>query len=271
MGSATAGPARGADDRSGPAAATGPADGSGRRRPGALWRVGAPVVFALAGVLFATSFQAASGTDLRSDRDLPALVADANQAVASKAERVKTLQAEIDELTVRTAPGDQRLTSLTGTIGVLGPVTGTRAVAGPVLTVVLDDSALPLAQLPPTVRADDLVVHQQDVQAVVNALWRGGAEAMMIMDQRVIATSAVRCVGNTLILQGRVYSPPFVIRAMGRLDDLRAALDADPQIAVYKQWVDAVGLGYQVSESTGRDEFPGFSGALGVQLATVPR
>ena len=44
---------------------------------------------------------------------------------------------------------------------------------------------------------------------MVNALWAGGAEAMQIMDQRVISTSAVRCVGNTLILQGRVYSPPY--------------------------------------------------------------
>ena len=32
----------------------------------------------------------------------------------------------------------------------------------------------------------------------------------MVMDQRLVSTSAVRCVGNTLILQGRVYSPPFV-------------------------------------------------------------
>ena len=50
---------------------------------------------------------------------------------------------------------------------------------------------------------DDLVVHQGDVQAVVNALWAGGAEAMSIMDVRVISTSAVRCVGNTLLLHGR--------------------------------------------------------------------
>ena len=62
---------------------------------------------------------------------------------------------------------------------------------------------------------DDVVVHQQDVQGVVNALWRGGAEAMMVMDQRIISTSAVRCVGNTLILQGRVYSPPFTVTATG--------------------------------------------------------
>ena len=65
---------------------------------------------------------------------------------------------------------------------------------------------------------DDLVVHQQDVQAVVNALWRGGADGVQIMDQRLIATSAVRCVGNTLILQGRVYSPPYTITAVGDPD-----------------------------------------------------
>jgi len=34
---------------------------------------------------------------------------------------------------------------------------------------------------------------------VVNALWAGGAEAMTIMGVRVISTSAVRCVGNTLL------------------------------------------------------------------------
>ena len=71
------------------------------------------------------------------------------------------------------------------------------------------DAKIPADQLPEGVGVDDIVVHQQDVQAVVNALWSGGAEAMMVMDQRLISTSAVRCVGNTLILQGRVYSPPF--------------------------------------------------------------
>ena len=42
---------------------------------------------------------------------------------------------------------------------------------------------------------------------MVNALWQGGAKGIQVMDQRLISTSAVRCVGNTLILQGRVYSP----------------------------------------------------------------
>ena len=63
------------------------------------------------------------------------------------------------------------------------------------------------------------------MQAVVNALWAGGAEAMTIMGVRVISTSAVRCVGNTLLLHGRVYSPPFVITAIGDPSAMQQALE----------------------------------------------
>ena len=73
------------------------------------------------------------------------------------------------------------------------------------------------------------------MQAVVNALWAGGAEAMMIQDQRIISTSAVRCVGNTLILQGRVYSPPYRIRAIGDPDALRRTLAAVADVACIRE------------------------------------
>ena len=81
------------------------------------------------------------------------------------------------------------------------------------MTVALDDAppqarSRPLPPGIPSPTPDDLVVHQQDIQGVVNALWAGGAEAMTLMGQRVIATTAVRCVGNTLLLHGAVYSPP---------------------------------------------------------------
>ena len=113
------------------------------------------------------------------------------------------------------------------------------------------------------------MVHQQDVQGVVNALWDGGAEAMMLMDQRVISTSAVRCVGNTLILQGRVYSPPYVITAIGNPAALKKALDDSPQVAIYRQYVDAIGLGYDVRTSPERT-FPAYAGSINLQNASVP-
>lgn len=235
-----------------------------------LWRVLAPAVFALAGLLFSTSFQAARGTDLRSDRGLPGLIDSANRAVAAKSVAIERLQAELDALTAAAAPADGVLAPLTGTINLLAPVVGTRAVQGPAIVVSLSDSQRNTANLPPSVTPDDLVVHQQDVQAVVNALWRGGAEAMMIQDQRVIATSAVRCVGNTLILQGRVYSPPFVVTAIGKVPDLMEALDKDEKVGIYRQWVDAVGLGYEV-RNVGKVTFPAYSGAVSLSQARVIR
>jgi uncharacterized protein YlxW (UPF0749 family) len=105
------------------------------------------------------------------------------------------------------------------------------------------------------------VVHQQDVQSVVNALWAGGAEAMMLQDQRVISTSAVRCVGNTLLLQGRVYSPPYVITAVGDVTGMRQKLDADPSVTIYRQYADLLGLRYDV-EDKARLSLPAYAGSL---------
>ena len=57
---------------------------------------------------------------------------------------------------------------------------------------------------------------------MVNALWSGGAEAMTIQGQRVISTTAVKCVGNTVVLHGIPYAPPYVISAIGNRPAPRA-------------------------------------------------
>ena len=105
---------------------------------------------------------------------------------------------------------------------------------------------------------------------MVNALWRGGAESMQIMDQRVVSTSAVRCVGNTLILQGRVYSPPFTVTATGDAATLEAELSADPQVQIYLQYVEKVGLGWLV-EQQGRTTLPAYDGSSTLRHARSER
>jgi uncharacterized protein YlxW (UPF0749 family) len=117
--------------------------------------------------------------------------------------------------------------------------------------------------------ADDLVVHQQDIQGVVNALWAGGAEAMTIMGQRVVATTAVRCVGNTLLLHGAVYSPPFVVRAIGDPTRLRAALDDSASVGVFRQYVDAYGLVFSTRDDP-RLELPAYSGSVELDVTPLP-
>jgi uncharacterized protein YlxW (UPF0749 family) len=234
------------------------------------WRVLVPLVTAAAGLMFALSFRAAQGDDLRADRDLPSLIMAGDSRNEAKAKEYDALLQEVEALTRANEPKDARLKALNTQSERLAADAAATAVKGPVVEVVLDDSARSLDSLPDRFTADDIVVHQQDVQAVVNALWASGAEAMMIQDQRVISTSAVRCVGNTLILQGRVYAPPYRIQAIGPVDSMLRGLDADPTIQTYLDYVEAVGLGWQVHTSPSV-QFPAYSGSVDLAHATPIR
>lgn len=239
-------------------------------RPSA-WSLLVPAVTVLAGVLFATSGSAAEGRNLRTSASGAVdLIREGNRANAADVRRVDELQAEVVRLTDARSRSDARVADLRAKGDLLEPAAGLRAVSGPVIEVSLNDSPLKAADIPPGFTVDDVIVHQQDVQAVVNALWAGGAEAMMLMDQRVISTSAVRCVGNTLILKGRVYSPPFVVRAMGDTAAMRARLDADPTVRIYREYVARLGLGYQV-RTEAMATFPAYSGSITPQFATALR
>jgi uncharacterized protein YlxW (UPF0749 family) len=234
------------------------------------WSGLVPVACLLAGLLFGTSAETARGTNLRADRqaDLASLIADTERKVTSDTNRVTALEDQVDALDEAGARSDGRATAARGRSAALAGPVGLVAVHGPGLSVVLDDSPRRAdGSLPPNARnADDVVVHQQDVQAVVNALWAGGADAMTIQDQRIIATGAVKCVGNTLLLYGHVYSPPFRITAIGDSGRLRRALDHSGGVQEYRRAVEYFGLGYDVTDE--RDvTLPGYDGPLRLAYA----
>ncbi|WP_261566093.1 DUF881 domain-containing protein [Frankia gtarii] len=207
------------------------------------------------------------------------------EVVESESERVAARRAAVAEQSHRPAAAAANGSAANGSApdgpvvvpGVgqgLAGAAGLAPVHGPALTVQLDDAPqesrrgpYPRGILAPG--PDDLVVHQQDVQAVVNALWAGGAEAMTIMGRRVTALTAVRCVGNTLLLHGEVFSPPFRITAIGGAAALRAGLRASPQIAIYQQYVAAYRLGYRIDE-VGDVRMPAYDGPLPLTHAVDP-
>ncbi|MEU5921864.1 DUF881 domain-containing protein [Streptomyces sp. NPDC004288] len=225
-------------------------------------------VFALAGLIFVTSFNTAKGTNLRTDASLlrlSDLIEERSHKNAGLDESAAALRGQVDSLAARddgsTRAEDEKLDALEADAG-------TTEVAGSGLTVTLDD-APPNAQAAPGYpepQANDLVIHQQDLQAVVNALWQGGAQGIRVMDQRLISTSAVRCVGNTLILQGRVYSPPYKITAVGDRSRLNRALADSPALQNYQLYVKAYGLGWKVDEHRAVT-LPGYSGTVDLHYA----
>ncbi|MFE2496674.1 DUF881 domain-containing protein [Streptomyces scopuliridis] len=225
-------------------------------------------VFALAGLIFVTSFNTAKGTNIRTDTSLlklSDLIHERDRKNAELGDANAAVRHDIDALVSRdhgTSDAEDARSNA------LERGAGTKKVTGRALTVTLDDAPPNATANPgyPEPQPNDLVIHQQDLQAVVNALWKGGAEGIRVMDQRLISTSAVRCVGNTLILQGRVYSPPYKITAVGDQGKLRKALTDSPAIQNYQLYVKAYGLGWKVDERD-KETLPGYTGTVDLHYA----
>lgn len=214
-----------------------------RRSP---WRFGVPLVCLLAGLLLAATHGVSGGAEIRRS-DAPRLVDLVREAQSS----VSHLSAERDDLarkldSMHGRSSNAALAAMLRRSAELAGEADMDPVHGPGLLVTLDDAQRDAnGRFPRDASPDDLVVHQQDIQAVLNALWSAGAEAIQMQDQRIIGTSVPRCVGNTLLLNGRTYSPPYTITAIGNATAIQAALAAAPLVTLYKQYVVRFGLGYR--------------------------
>lgn len=203
---------------------------SGRRR----WRVGTPLVFLACGALFVVSATTSEGTDLRPDptNDLAGLVTnESNRAEALQA-RVEELRADVDELSQLVA--DEQVRRAQQAADRLRDPAGLEPLTGPGVTVTLSDAPEELQQ---EAGADInyLIVHQQDIQAVVNAMWQAGAEAVTIQGQRLVTTTGIKCAGSTVELNGLYFPEPYVISAIGDPDRLTAEILTDDYIAIYRE------------------------------------
>src|SRR6476619_7544857 len=221
------------------------------------WRLVAPAVFLVAGVLFVTSMVSSEGRDIRAGRydDLEGLRAQAAD-----------LTAEVDRLTrdLGTVGGTGERARVRG----LERKAGLGPVHGPGVTITLDDAPKDkLAAAGDDLNAvSELLVHQQDIQAVANALWAGGAEAMTIQGQRVVSTTGIKCVGNVVILHGVPYSPPYRISAIGPTDQMLTSVTTSPCILLYLQVVQSSQLGWDVAVDDSMD-LPGYTGSTDLEYA----
>ncbi len=108
---------------------------------------------------------------------------------------------------------------------------GLTPVQGPGVVVMLNDSKTHMPKnLQPGV-APPNIIHDTDINAVVNELKAAGAEAVAVNDQRLVAISSVRCAGPTVYVNGVPQVPPFAIGAIGAPKALAAAMNIPGGIA----------------------------------------
>lgn len=91
---------------------------------------------------------------------------------------------------------------------------GFLSLEGPGIILTLNDSVQP-AGGSGAANPNTLLVHDYDLLQILNEIKASGAEAISVNNERVIATTEVRCAGTTILINWKKIAPPFVIKATG--------------------------------------------------------
>ncbi|MDQ4005084.1 MAG: DUF881 domain-containing protein, partial [Actinomycetota bacterium] len=104
----------------------------------------------------------------------------------------------------------------------------------------------------PTTRGEvtDFRIQDVDLRQIANALWRAGAEAIAINGQRVVATTAVREAGGTILVNFSPVTSPYRISAVGDPTEMRARLDQGEVIRQFDVWEQVYGLGFSIRSAS---------------------
>ena len=140
--------------------------------------------------------------------------------------------------------------SAAGQVAELELVTGGTSVRGPGLVVTLDDARDVSSQA--TNRAGQFGsgrVYDRDVQAVVNALWAAGAEAISVNGQRLTAMTAIRSAGEAILVDFRPLSPPYVLRAVGSTEQMEPRFADSATARRFTTWISLYGIGFAVNRA----------------------
>lgn len=137
-------------------------------------------------------------------------------------EEVRDLQDRAGELRQTNALTDENLRVLRGReeevsqrVSRLGIRTGYLPVRGPGLRITVDSA-------PDAV--ENNVLQDDDLLFLVDGLWAAGAEAIAINGQRLTALSSIQNSGKAIHVNVRPLTPPYVVEAIGNLDNLQARL-----------------------------------------------
>ncbi len=235
------------------------------------WRPAALLAFGLCGILFVLSAVNSDGNDLRPGRytDLASLVSTESDQLTRLTDQVAALNDEVEGLT--NAVNDKRVTRLQRKAERLRAPAGLEPVTGPGITVTLSDAPEDVINSS-TRNLNLLVVHQQDIQAVANAMWRGGATGISIQGQRLVTTTGIKCEGNAVQLDGQPYAQPYEITAVGDQVALLRAIEEDRDLRVYREQAKLpdIAVGWNL-ESHAAITVPGYTGVSTMTYAAVKR
>lgn len=205
-------------------------------------------------------------------QSLPTRVTDPLAPYTSLKETRDTLSTEQDQLKAAIQNNKNQLDALQAAASDIGNNKGNLAdlenqkkasgltnLKGPGILVVLNDSK----QSPVT---DDSIIHASDLRDTVNLLWGAGAEAISINDERIVTTSSIDCIVNTILINNTRLTVPFTVRAIGDPRILLSQMRNRDNLSNLYQRRDQNGLIVDISQDNNLI-IKAFSGGFDLQTA----
>ncbi|HOX40629.1 MAG TPA: DUF881 domain-containing protein, partial [bacterium] len=79
--------------------------------------------------------------------------------------------------------------------------------------------------------SEDSIIHAADIRDTINVLWANGAEGIAINGQRIVISTAVDCIVNTILINNVRLSNPYRIEAIGDQESMYSALNSDDALS----------------------------------------
>lgn len=216
----------------------------------APYRASLVVIVGVLGFLVALAFNSTRGfVDARPERatDLIDVVRDLEGQRTDLQDRLSELRDRMRAIEAGAAEDAGVRDSFTRELEGIRATAGLTAVVGPGVEVVLGDAAEVASGGDP----NDYLIHDTDVSAVVNALFAGGAEAVDVNGERIVATTPIRCAGTTILVNSVRLGGPYTVRAVGDPVGLEEALAEDPSASLLLgTYRSQYGLAVTVARST---------------------
>lgn len=190
--------------------------------------------------------------------------------VNARQERADALSVQLEQLRAQVTAAEQSVAaagapSLNAKLQQVEAATGLTALRGAGVRLTFSDAEGTCS----TGRVEDCRIQDVDLQLAANTLWGLGAEGVAVNGERIIATTAIRSAGSSVLINYRVLTSPYVVEAVGDSETLHDEFLTSQLAEDFELWRDMFGLGF-TAEVLDEVTLPAYTGSVRVRTAVNP-
>lgn len=235
------------------------------------WHLSLAVVFLILGILLSTSFYAQKKWDINPGprkKKLIDFIKNQDRQRRKVEYDLKILRDKVEGFQKQVADREGEMGTFGKEIDALKELAGLTLIEGKGIEIVISDAD----DVPGNRDPNNYIVHDYDLQIIVNALWQGGAKAIAINGQRFVSTTAIRCAGTTVMVNSKPLGSPYKVVAVGDQVRLTSILDEDEDA---NQLIKNYSKTYDIPVNIAKVEsvkVPAYNGSLRFEnVSVVPR